>query len=129
MDRDKFERLAREALESLPHRFKKYIDNVAIMVEDDSGPAARGRARTPRGGMLLGIYHGVPFQHRGPYYGNLPPDVIVLYQRPIESLGGGEEEIRRRVREVLLHEIGHYFGLSEEELRDIENAPPEDERS
>ncbi len=124
MDRDRFERIAREALESLPHRFKKHIQNVAIMVEDEPGGRARGGTRAPRSGLLLGIYHGVPLQHRGPYYGNTPPDVIVLYQKNIESLGGDEREIGARVREVLLHEIGHYFGLSEAELREIEDEAP-----
>ena len=64
----------------------------------------------------------MPFKHRGPFYGNIAPDVIVLFQKPIESLGGDEETIRRRVRDVLLHEVGHYFGLSEKELRDIESS-------
>jgi predicted Zn-dependent protease with MMP-like domain len=120
MDREKFERLAREAFESLPHGFKKYITNVAIMVEDFPGPASLRGARVPQGGTLLGLYHGVPLNHRGSYYGNTTPDVIILYQGPIEALGGGEAEVRARVREVLMHEIGHFFGLTEEELRDIE---------
>lgn len=127
MDRERFEQLAQEALESLPHGFKKLIQNVAIMVEDHPGAGTRRGTRTPKGGTLLGLYHGVPFKHRGPYYGNTPPDVIVLFQEPIESLGGDEEDIRDRVREVLMHEIGHYFGLSEEELRQIENSPADDE--
>jgi len=127
MDRERFEQLAREALESLPHAFKKRIDNLAILVEDVPSPGTRRRTGTPGGGMLLGLYHGVPFKHRGSYYGNTPPDVIVLYQKPIESLGGDEDEIRRRVREVLLHEVGHYFGLSETELKDIESSTPGDD--
>jgi len=127
MDRERFEELAREAMESLPHDFKKYIHNVAIMVEDTPPLEARRRTRTPRGGLLLGLYHGVPLKNRGSYYGNTPPDVIVLYQKNIESLGGDEAEIRRRVRETLLHEIGHYFGLSEKELRDIERTASEDD--
>ncbi|OGD29036.1 MAG: hypothetical protein A2Y56_12095 [Candidatus Aminicenantes bacterium RBG_13_63_10] len=127
MDRERFEQLAREALESLPHAFKKHIHNLAIMVEDAPDPGAKRRAGAPRGGTLLGLYHGVPFNHRGSYYGNTPPDVIVLYQGPIEAMGGGEAEIRHRVREVLLHEIGHYFGLSEKELREIESSPSEDD--
>lgn len=122
MERERFEQLAREALESLPHRFKKYIENVAIMVEDYPTGGARRSTGTPGGSTLLGLYHGVPFKHRGPFYGNIAPDVIVLFQKPIESLGGDEEAIRRRVRNVLLHEVGHYFGLSEKELRDIENS-------
>jgi predicted Zn-dependent protease with MMP-like domain len=127
VDRERFERLAREALESLPHGFKKLIHNVAIMVEDRPSGGVRHGTRIPGSGTLLGLYHGVPFTHRGPYYGNTPPDVIVLFQEAIESLGGGEEAIRDRVREVLMHEIGHYFGLSEEELRRIEDSPDNDE--
>ena len=69
---------------------------------------------------ILGHYHGVPFKHRGPFYGNIPPDVIVIYQKPIESICSTEEEIKKKVREVVFHEIGHYFGLSEKELREIE---------
>ena len=120
MDRERFERLAREAFEGLPHGFKRYITNVAIMVEDSPGPPTRRGLRVPRGGTLLGLYHGIPLKNRSSYYGNTPPDVIILYQRPIEDLGGGEAEIKARVREVLMHEIGHFFGLTEEELRDIE---------
>ena len=126
MDRERFEQLAREALESLPYSFKKYIANLAIMVEDWPSSRAKHATGTPERSLLLGLYHGVPFKHRGPFYGNTPPDVIVLFQKPIESLGGDEEAIRKRVRDVLLHEVGHYFGLSEKELRDIEDSLPED---
>jgi predicted Zn-dependent protease with MMP-like domain len=70
--------------------------------------------------LLLGLYHGVPLKDRGSYYGNLPPDVIVIYQEPIEQLSASAPEIKERIREVVLHEVGHYFGLSEKDLRDIE---------
>jgi len=129
MDRERFEQLAREALESLPYSFKKYIANLAIMVEDWPSARAKHGTGTPGGSLLLGLYHGVPFKHRGPFYGNTAPDVIVLFQKSIESLGGDEEAIRKRVRDVLLHEVGHYFGLSEKELRDIEDSSSEDESS
>jgi predicted Zn-dependent protease with MMP-like domain len=62
----------------------------------------------------------VPFKHRGPYNGNQPPDVIVIYQKPIESICSSEAEVKDKVREVVLHEVGHYFGLSDRELREIE---------
>jgi len=74
-----------------------------------------------RRGLLLGLYHGVPLKHRGPYYGNIPPDVISIYQKPIESICSSEEEIKKKVREVVRHEIGHYFGKSDKELKEIEN--------
>lgn len=110
LDKERFQQLVEEAMKNIPRRYIRQIKNVAILVEDFPPP----------GQNLLGLYHGVPLKNRGSYYGNVPPDVIVLYKEPIESLGRSEEEIRERIEEVLLHEIGHYFGLDEKELREIE---------
>lgn len=118
MDRAKFESLVGEALASLPQKFRERIENVAVIVEER--PPRRRSSRAPAG-SLLGFYHGVPLKDRGSYYGNLPPDVIVIYKEPIERVCGSEDEIRARVREVVYHEVGHYFGLSEKDLRDIED--------
>jgi predicted Zn-dependent protease with MMP-like domain len=118
MDRAKFESLVDEALASLPRKFRERIENLAVLVEER--PPRRRSSRAPAS-RLLGIYHGVPLKDRGSYYGNLPPDVIVIYQEPIERLSSSEEEIKERVREVVFHEVGHYFGLSEKELREIED--------
>ncbi len=113
MDRARFEALTGEALAEIPAKFRKLIDNVTVMVEDDCPP----------GTSLLGLYHGVPYTHRSPgTYGNLPPDVIVIYQRPIESISRSDDEIKDHVRDTVLHEVGHYFGLGEAELREIERA-------
>ncbi len=118
MDTEKFESLVEEAVTHLPRRFKKYLQNIAVVVEDR--PPRQGPGGTRDRGLLLGLYHGVPLQHRGPYYGNVPPDVIVIYKNSIERICRTDEEVKDKVKEVVLHEIGHYFGLSEEELRDIE---------
>lgn len=110
LTRERFQQLVEEAFKNVPKKYLRQIDNVAILVEDFPPP----------GQSLLGLYHGVPLKHRGSYYGNLPPDVIVLYKIPIESLCQNEEQVREKIEEVLLHEIGHYFGLDERTLREIE---------
>ncbi len=109
MPRAKFEAMVEEVLASLPRRFRRRLQNVAIMVEDWPPKNEPGR-------LVLGIYHGVPFPHRGPFYGNVSPDVIVIYQGAVEAIAKNEEEIREKVREVIFHEIGHYFGMSESDL-------------
>ncbi len=111
MERERFEKLVEEALKGLPRKFRKLLDNIAVMVED----------RPPRGRNLLGIYQGVPLDQRGPsYYGNTTPDVIVIYREPIERISKDEDDMRDKVRSVVLHEIGHYFGMDEAQLEDIE---------
>lgn len=112
MDRDKFEELVARALDDIPRAFKDLLRNVAVIVE----------ARPPRGRRILGLYQGVPFPYRGPDYGNVAPDVIVIYQEPIERICATEDEIVDEVRLTVLHEVGHYFGLGEKELRNIEIA-------
>ena len=119
MDRIRFENLVAEALAQIPSAFKKRLENITVMVEDSPPPGSR----------LLGLYHGVPYKYRGSSYGNLPPDVIVIYQKPIEQISRSEAEIKDNIREVVLHEIGHYFGMEEGELRSIERGlkPPKKE--
>jgi predicted Zn-dependent protease with MMP-like domain len=116
MEKKEFESLVAEALASLPRKFRERIENLVVMVEERP---PRRSSRAPAS-LLLGLYHGVPLKDRGSYYGNLPPDVIVIYQEPIERLSASAPEIKERIREVVLHEVGHYFGLSEKDLRDIE---------
>jgi predicted Zn-dependent protease with MMP-like domain len=120
MEKERFEELVREALDKLPQKFKKYLDNLAVIVEERPSREIYDRTQTPPFRSILGHYHGVPLKHRGPFYGNVPPDVIVIYQKTIESICATEEEIKKKVKEVVLHEIGHYFGLSDKELREIE---------
>ncbi len=119
MDRERFARLVEEAVAELPRKYKRHLQNIAVMVEDRP-PERRGRA-AGRSGTLLGLYHGVPLRQRGAWYGNIPPDVIVIYRESIERIAADDRELRRIIKETVLHEIGHYFGLSEAELRTIED--------
>ena len=121
MEREKFEELVEEALDELPAKFRKRIQNLAVVVEDKPSREAYERTGSSPFSLILGLYHGVPYKHRGPFYGNLPPDVITIYQKPIEQICSTEEEIKKKVREVVFHEIGHYFGFDDKELKEIEN--------
>lgn len=112
MTRERFEQLVEEALAHLPKRFRQLMENVAVLVEDR--PPRRRRS----GKLLLGIFEGVPRTQKS-VFDATPPDRIVLYQKNIEAVCETEDEIRHEVRLTVLHEIGHYFGLSEEELADV----------
>jgi predicted Zn-dependent protease with MMP-like domain len=120
MKKEDFEKLVEEALSGLPRKFKKLIENLVVMVEEEAPLEAYRQTGSSPFSRILGTYHGVPFKHRGPYYGNIPPDVISIYQKPIEEICSTEEEIRDEVRKVVIHEVGHYFGFSDDELREIE---------
>ncbi len=113
MDRQKFEDTIQKAFDALPPKFRDNVENVEIVVED--------YPRTDRdsGSTLLGLYHGIPLTKRGVWYGTTPvlPDRITLYQKNIERLCTSEEEIAKKIYEVLFHEIGHYFGMNEKEIR------------
>lgn len=114
--RAEFERLVVRAVESLPPKFLTRLENVAVVVEDEPTEEDLELAGIERGGTLLGLYHGVPQSQRGPWYGNLLPDRIVIYQRSIEAVARDRREIRREIRITLMHEIGHHFGLAEDDL-------------
>jgi predicted Zn-dependent protease with MMP-like domain len=121
LKKEKFEKLVEEALSQLPRKFKKYIANLVVMVEESPPREVYRQTGSSPYSTILGVYHGVPFKHRGPYYGNIPPDVIVIYQKPILEMCHSEKDIQQKVKEVVFHEVGHYFGLSDEDLREIES--------
>jgi predicted Zn-dependent protease with MMP-like domain len=121
MERKRFEELVEEALAELPEQFRERIQNLAVVVEDKPSREVYERTGGSPFSLILGLYHGVPFKHRGPFYGNLPPDMITIYQKPIEQICSTEEEIKKKVREVVFHEVGHYFGFNDKELKEIEN--------
>jgi predicted Zn-dependent protease with MMP-like domain len=120
MDRSSFRKLVEEAIDSIPRKFKELIENVAILVEDFPAPDTIRAMGLRSKYDLFGLYHGIPLDKRGSYYGNVPPDVILIYQVPIESACGTEEVIREQVRDTVMHEVGHFFGFSDAELRKIE---------
>ncbi len=118
MTREQFEHIAQEAFDSLPPDFRDRVENVSIVVEDYPSDDALGRVKADRY-SLLGLYQGIPLTQRGQWYGMSAtlPDTISLYQKNIESVCHDDEELHLRIREVLFHELGHYFGMNEAQIR------------
>jgi predicted Zn-dependent protease with MMP-like domain len=120
MDRDAFERLVAEAIRLIPGRFRREMDNVAVVVETDPDPALLDDMGIEPPDTLYGLYQGTPLTERHWAEGNRLPDRITIYQRPIEEDAEDDEDARDMIAETLIHEVGHYFGLSEEEIEEIE---------
>jgi predicted Zn-dependent protease with MMP-like domain len=127
LTRNAFEKAAADALRGLPRRVRRNLENIDVVVEDQASEDVLEEMDIESPFNLLGLYQGVPVQHRGFYYGNVLPDKITLYQIPIESICRTEEEIKEKVREVFIHEIGHYFGLDDARLRELEGEGEDEE--
>jgi len=118
--REEFEEAVVAALKRLPKFIKKKMENVDVVVEPKASQEVLNEMGLRSPFELLGLYQGVPFDRRGFYYGNVLPDKITLFQIPIESICQTKEEVNEKVREVIIHEVGHYFGLDDERLRELE---------
>jgi predicted Zn-dependent protease with MMP-like domain len=120
MLRDDFNRLVEDALREIPRRFRAAMKNVAVVVEDEPPPHVLAEMDVDPDDTLFGLYQGTPLTERGWGYGNALPDRISIYQRPIVEACANDDEIRDCVAETVIHEFGHYFGMSEEEIEEIE---------
>jgi predicted Zn-dependent protease with MMP-like domain len=120
VQRNAFEHLVAEALASIPGHFRGAMKNIVIVVEDEpSADLLRDMGIEPPD-TLLGLYQGTPLTERRWDYGNALPDRILIFQGPHERDAENEEDLVVAIGETLIHEIGHYFGLSEEEIEEIE---------
>jgi predicted Zn-dependent protease with MMP-like domain len=121
MTRERFKEALQEAIDSIPQRFADAITNVAIVIEDRPSAELLDEMEMGPDDVLLGLYQGIPLPERQWAHGNALPDRITLYQREIEDdCDNDEDEIVIAIGETLIHELGHYFGLSEEEIMEIE---------
>jgi predicted Zn-dependent protease with MMP-like domain len=117
LDRKGFEAVIAEALDGLPLEFAELMSNVSIQTrEKPDSETLRSLDLDPRHHTLFGLYTGVPLDERGGWYGNVLPDVIVLYRRPLLDACPTRTELIRQIQLTLLHEIGHHFGLSDDEM-------------
>lgn len=107
---ERFNELVAEALDELPRWVRERLDNVEVVVED----------RPPAGQHLLGLYEGVPLTERGGGYTWTLPDRITLYRRPLQrEAGPGEVALKRVVTDTVIHEVAHFFGISDERLEEL----------
>jgi predicted Zn-dependent protease with MMP-like domain len=120
VDRKQFEGLVAEALASIPRRFKKAMQNIAIVVEDEPSAELLEEMEIEPPDTLLGLYQGTPLTERGWGHGNALPDRVLIFQGPHERDADDEDDLVVAIGETLIHEIGHYFGMSEEQIEEIE---------
>jgi predicted Zn-dependent protease with MMP-like domain len=120
VERAKFERLVAEALADIPRDFRDAMQNIAIAVEDEPSAALLAEMEIDPPDTLFGLYQGTPLTERGWQYGNALPDRILLFQGPHEREAEDEDDLVVSIAETLIHEIGHYFGMSEEEIEEVE---------
>ena len=120
MRRDEFESRVADALASIPRRFRGAMKNIAIIVEDEPSEDLLDEMEIEPPDTLLGLYQGIPLTERTSSYGNALPDRILIFQGPHERDSDDEVDLVVAIAETLIHEIGHYFGLSEDEIEEIE---------
>ena len=117
--RRRFEDLVSQALRDLPDQFQQRLNNVDVVVETWPSRGQLARVRLGPSGVLFGLYEGVPLLRRTRAYGLVPPDRITIFQGPIEDYFRTPGAIRRKVREVVVHEIAHHFGIDDRRLREL----------
>ena len=117
INRKAFEGVVADALDRLPDEFAELLSNIAIQVEDwPDDETLLDLGLDPRRDTLYGLYTGVPLDERGGWYGNVLPDVIFLYRQPLLDDCLDRAELVHQIQLTLLHEIGHHFGFTEEEM-------------
>ncbi len=117
MDSENFEKLAQEALDELPQEFIKRLENIDVTVEDEPNSEMIKDLKLSDRHRLLGIYRGVPRTKRSSHYSMVLPDKITIFRKNIELGCKTTEQVKERIKETIIHEFAHYFGISDERLR------------
>jgi len=119
VETEKFEKLVAKAVEGLPDEFRERLDNVDVVVADEPDFKQLSKRERQRGHTLLGLYEGVPLTERTHGYGYVAPDVITVFQRPLEAMCKTDSQLIAEIQKVVLHEIAHHFGISDARLRQL----------
>ena len=120
MEEEEFEKLVEKAIQSLPEKIRQKMENVAIIIERRPTQEQLRKVGVRFGGFLLGLYEGVPQTVWGRGFGGRLPDKITIFQESIEKFSSTPEEVKKLVRNVVWHEIGHHFGIDEKKARELE---------
>jgi predicted Zn-dependent protease with MMP-like domain len=115
---EEFQEMMEKALEVIPSNFKDKIENLVFISEPYPSENDIERLNLRSRFSLLGLYSGIPYTHRSTWYGNVTPDRIILFQKNIESLCNNKEELFDKIKEIIIHEVAHYFGMDEDEIRE-----------
>lgn len=118
---EEFDRLITRAMDELPQRYIKGLENVAIVYADDPDEFQAQKARLNEHSLLFGLYEGIPLTKRGTNYTFVLPDKITLFKNPILAVSHSNEELFEHVKRTLWHEIAHYYGLDHDRIHHLEN--------
>jgi predicted Zn-dependent protease with MMP-like domain len=121
MDRERFEALVARAIAALPDQFLDRLENIAVIVEDYPSRSQLSDIGLKHRHELLGLYEGIPLTKRGRHYNLATPDMITIFQKPIEAQCHTDAEISSEIQKVVRHEIAHHFGINDDRLDEIEN--------
>ena len=122
LSRKEFEALVERALRRLPRPFRDKFENVAVVVEDWADDETLAEMEIEPPDTLYGLYRGTDLTHRDSFYGNVLPDTITIYQGPVQEDSDSPQEMEELVRDTVIHEVGHYFGLDDDRLEELERG-------
>lgn len=117
---EKFEQFVADAMDALPERYQKNLDNVVLVVENTATPEQLKKQKVGPHQILLGLYEGIPLTGRGNNYSLVLPDKITLFKIPIEQMSSTEKELVEQIKHTLWHEVAHYYGLNHTDIRERE---------
>lgn len=124
---EEFDRLVDEAWENIPAKFREQVENVIIAIEDYPGPRQLRKMKIR--GTLLGLYDGVPKTAWGQVVMGVQPSKITIFRGPIIHQCRTMDQLKELISDVLMHEVGHYFGYDEDGIRELENRMREARRT
>lgn len=119
---EEFNRLVSAAYDRIPAQFRSRMENIAVIVEPEPGANQLARSRVARGSTLFGLYEGRPLTVRSVFDSFAMPDRIIIFQGPHERAAHSPEHLRKLVEDTIWHEVAHYFGMDEAQVRSAERA-------